>query len=469
MNNDHKNRSIYRRSFLAVLNAMLLSSYLLTLPGCDFLEPEISPDQVSNADVFQSDATTVSAINGVYAEFMLGVDPVYLLNGSMSLIGGLSSDELRPFSQSYIEFYNNEINPSGTTAQYYGWQYGYSVLYEVNAILEELPSATGVTDAVKNQVLGEAYFVRAFIQFYLTNLYGAIPIVTSTDYEVNTHLTRSPKADVYVQIEEDLLQAESLVADAYPSSYELRPCKSVVRALLARYYLYNEQMSEAAEYASQVISGSYSLEENLEDVFAISSSETIWHLIPANTNRVYVNEIQWFTPVSGVPTNVLSAQALSAIESGDNRLSEWADTLTYEDTLYYYPEKYGVASSVVDHYSVIMRLSEQYLIRAEAEAEQDELAAALADLNVIRERAGLAPWEEAHAADKESILEGIMKERQIEFFGEWGHRWFDLIRTGQADAVLGSLKPYWETTDQLWPIPTSEISVNTNLTQNDGY
>jgi hypothetical protein len=119
----------------------------------------------------------------------------------------------------------------------------------------------------------------------------------------------------------------------------------------------------------------------------------------------------------------------------------------------------------LDH-STVLRLAEQYLIRAEARTQQNNIAGAQADVNVIRHRAGLG---DTPANDKESLLTAIDQERKHELFNEWGHRWLDLKRTGRADAVLSAIKPQWKPTAVLFPIPESEIINNPALKQNPGY
>ena len=115
----------------------------------------------------------------------------------------------------------------------------------------------------------------------------------------------------------------------------------------------------------------------------------------------------------------------------------------------------------------MLRLAEQYLIRAEARARQGNIPGAQQDLNSIRNRAGLPNTTTSGPTE---ILEAIMEERQRELFTEGGHRWLDLKRTGRTTEVLAPLKPLWDPTDVLWPIPEDEIFNNSNLLpQNPGY
>jgi hypothetical protein len=135
---------------------------------------------------------------------------------------------------------------------------------------------------------------------------------------------------------------------------------------------------------------------------------------------------------------------------------------------YYYPYKYKIVSNAtISEYSMVLRLAEQYLIRAEARV-QNNLPGAIGDLNVLRARASLPAL--STTLSPAQVTTAIEHERQVELFTEFGHRWLDLKRTGRADAVLGQLKgANWQPTDVLYPLPLTEIQTNQNLTQNPGY
>jgi hypothetical protein len=141
----------------------------------------------------------------------------------------------------------------------------------------------------------------------------------------------------------------------------------------------------------------------------------------------------------------------------------------YAGTTYYFPYKYKIRTGYtpLNEYYTVLRLAEQYLIRAEARVYINDFAGAKADINTIRTRAGLS---NTSASDKASLLLAIEQERRIELFVEWGHRWLDLKRTGRASAILAPLKGAdWQSTDILWPIPQSQINTNPSLIQNPGY
>jgi hypothetical protein len=159
---------------------------------------------------------------------------------------------------------------------------------------------------------------------------------------------------------------------------------------------------------------------------------------------------------------------LSAFETGDQRKVAWTKTVTISGVPYTYPYKYKIgnnATSITEN-NILLRFSEQYLIWAEARAQLGNLSGAINDLNIIRTRAGLANTPAVSQAD---ILKAIQVERRVELFTELGFRWFDLKRWGIAAQVLAPLKPDWQETDLLYPIPLSQIDYNPFLTQNPGY
>ena len=440
---------------------------LAALVSCeDYLEPEVSPDQIYYETIFESEETAEAAIYGLYADFVLGSSPVYLMNGSLSVMGGLVSDELYDFSQAYLHYDVNEIISTGFEPAFYYWSETYRHVYTANAIIEGVESSN-LDEDLKNQIAGEAYFVRGLLYFQLLNIYGNIPIVTNTLYSENAAQPQAPAAEVYEQIISDLQQAESLLTEDYVSEGKVRPNKYVVQALLARVNLYRENWAKAEEYATQVINGPYSLSEDLSGVFDIASEGAIWQLIPSNPNSGSANEVRWFTP-GQTPTYVLTENLLDAFEEQDKRRTAWVGEVEYADGLYFYPTKF-VPGTTLDQYSTVFRIAEQYLIRAEARARLGNLEGAIEDLNEVRRvHGGLEPY--AGPVTEEAVIEAILQERRVEFFAEWGHRWFDLIRTGRAGEVLGELHPEtWEPTDILWPIPSSELEANPELEQNPGY
>lgn len=147
----------------------------------------------------------------------------------------------------------------------------------------------------------------------------------------------------------------------------------------------------------------------------------------------------------------------------------WTDSATVGTQTFYYPYKYKIAGgSPLQEYHIVFRLAEQYLIRAEARMHEGNLNGAIADVNIIRERAGLTAL--SLSLNVSQVTTAIAQERRIELFAEFGHRWLDLKRTGKADAVIGTLKPStWRPEAALWPVPLAQRNANPFLSQNKGY
>jgi hypothetical protein len=293
---------------------------------------------------------------------------------------------------------------------------------------------------------------------------------------------------VYQQIIKDLKDAQSNLSNNYQdqaglvTGEKIRPNKGAATALLARAYLYTGKWDSAVAQATAVINNTtnYNLNTDLNSVFLANSSEAIWQLKPSapgyNTYDGY-NFILTSRPGTGRFRVALSSNLVSTFEPGDNRFTKWVKTYTASAVTYYYPYKYKIGvvntSLPVTEYVMILRLAEQYLIRAEARAQSGDIPGAQSDLNMIRNRAGLA---NTTANDQASLLAAIQHERQVEFFTEWGHRWFDLKRTANLNAVMGSPGNVcsgkggtWSPDWALLPLPLLEILINQNLKQNAGY
>ena len=124
----------------------------------------------------------------------------------------------------------------------------------------------------------------------------------------------------------------------------------------------------------------------------------------------------------------------------------------------------------MSEYIIVLRLAEQYLIRAEARAQQGNLTGAIEDLDIIRARAGLP---HTAATTREDLLHAIAHERQVELFTEWGHRWFDMKRTNTIDIIMPAVCEQkggtWDSRWSLYPIPLKEVQRAPNIKQNPGY
>ncbi len=437
-----------------------------------FVEIPPPKTEITSETVFSNDASAISTLRGIYS--MMASNQNFM-NGELERFTGLSCDELDNYSSNaeQQQFYLPKLAAVNNIVYNVFWREAYKYIHNANGILEAAGRSVNLSAPVLSQLKGEAKFIRAICHFYLAGLFGNVPYVTTTDYRINSKLPRASLDQVYNGIIEDLLDSEELLAEDFSTSQGKRnqPNKGAAQALLARVYLYMANWPKAEEYSTKLINNnSYSLSANLSQVFMSGSSETIWQIEP-NVPGVNTMQGRLFiltnTPVNAFGKVALNANLVNAFEAGDQRRTQWVNSFVSGTNTWYYAYKYKKAfDPVVTEFSIILRLAEQYLIRSEARAQQNNISGAQSDLNMIRNRAfGMA--NPTMANDKPSLLLAIEEERKFEFFAE-GHRWLDLKRTGRAQVLLAG-KPDWQDTDLLYPIPQQEILINSNLSQNPGY
>ncbi len=358
----------------------------------------------------------------------------------------------------------------------------YSTIYASNSVLEGVAASGKVSSLLKQQLTGEAKFIREFCNFYLVNLFGDVPLIVTADWEQTRNMTRTPVTNIYNQIIEDLKNAQELLKTDYSVSVNgerTRATSWAATALLARVYLFKGDWMNAEQQAAQVISNTdfFNLEDDLNNTYLKTSREAIWQLQVIDNYPWATKEGNHFLPYdqSSTPNYYLTDQLAMAFEDNDKRKINWTgmytDTFVQPHKDYYYPAKFksrqGNPGNITEYYTPL-RMAEQYLIRAEARVQQNKLTEAADDVNIIRSRAGLPAL--SSSLSQTDLLQAISQENRIEFFAEWGHRWFDLKRTDKANAVLSPIKgAEWQTTDQLYPIPQLELQRAHGLTQNDGY
>jgi tetratricopeptide (TPR) repeat protein len=440
---------------------LIIGFGLVIFNGCSrFLEIGTPTSQVSKVSVFSDENTIKAAIRGIHQNLLVvgfgsgGVDGV-------SIIGGLSADEIRFINSSITqridreEIQNNTITPRNTEIEKI-WASFYTVIYGSNAILEGLAGNQTINQIRLSQLKGEVLFLRAFTYFYLINLFGDIPLVLSTNFRENAILPLSSVSDGYRQVLADLEKAYELLPTASQVEPMVNIGKHTAIALLARTHLYLGNWKEAEDYSSILIDkGSpFSLETNLDRVFLKGSSESIWSqpIININTSdaETYITRNEYF----------LNEGFQNIFSSDDERRIHWIK-LKNPALNRYIPFKYkSVTSGTTTEYSVIFRLSEQFLIRSEARLHLGKSEEAISDLDAVRRRAGLSSLQEDYSDLNENMIGAeIVKERRKELFCEWGHRWFDLKRHNMLHELAG-IKSGITVEDGWFPIPEKEVLKN---------
>lgn len=478
----------WRISFLLII---ILFSCIISCKKFITVGPPLTT--VNSYVVFENDAQAASVLTGIYTELMKKPLTSGAPGGggllALSVFPGLSADELVTTDitgKTLFPYYSNSLlNTIPANADF--WSQIYPIIYSANSAIEGLNNSKGISNNVKQQLLGEAKFVRAICYFYLVNLYGDVPLVLSTDFELNRLLPRTSKDSVWSKIKEDLLSAKSLLSEKYlqanvisESVDRVRPTTWAASALLARVYLYTANYEGAISESSIVINNNSLFGiVPLNEVFKMNSQEAIWQLMPVGSGvTANTREGSLFNLPSNGPSSsrniYLSDYVVNSFSPDDQRgqKGNWINYVTARGKRYYYPYKYkiGAVNTSVQEYSMVLRLAELFLIRAESKAWLGDIPGAASDLDIIRNRAGLP---NTTANDKETLLTANLDERQVELFSEWGHRWLDLKRTGIVDSVMSIVTPTkggsWNHNWQFYPIRNFEILRSPNVTQNPGY
>lgn len=438
------------------------------------LEVNNPADKTVGDDLFKDKESAESAVLSIYSAisttsnvFAAAITAYPAIYGDEAIYLGQS-----PSSQ---EFFNGAISTTNTAIEGNFWATTYHLVYQINACLDKLNSSTALTIATKNQLTGECRFLRAFIYFQMVQLFGEVPLVTVTDYRANEKMARTEIPAIKKHILNDLLVAKELLSETYPSVEKVRANKWTAAAMLARYYLNQQQWREAEEQATEIINtGLYRLTEP-DEVFLANSPEAIFQIRPVREGYNTMEGNAFIPSGAARPPYALTASLTGDFEANDKRWNAWVKSKVVNGITYYYPYKY---KRKIDpspdfkptEYSMVFRFSEILLIRAESRVFTDLLPEAIADLDAVRLRAGLPSVLAVHPdISGAELTDMIQHERRIEFFMECGHRWFDLKRTGKAYRTMLMIKPDWKATNGLWPIPASQRALNPSLTQNNGY
>lgn len=440
---------------------------LLGITSCDnALDVDLPSNQLSSESVYASEPTAEAAVNGIYQSMVAD----FFYNRVHTVLGE-TADELVPRTGIANIYSSNEIPETDGTINT-NWGELYKTIYNANNVIEGLTKSTSINAVKSKQWIAEAKFLRAYSYFYLTNLWGNVPLVLTTDVDVSALLPQSSQETVYAQILLDLTDAsKDLPADYKNYDQErIRATKWAAEALLARVNLYLERWNEASSHASAVINetGTYGLITGLTDTnspFIADNKESILQIPYFNVDYTYEGSSVFTTAGT-----LLLRKGNALFETGDARKTNW--TIDINDRLGVFlgiaPRKYqNDFGDSPSERSTLLRLAELYLIRAEARVKSNDITGAQQDINAIRNRALL---DNTTVTNPNQLLDLIALERQREFFAENGHRWLDLKRTGKLDETLSVLSDkIWKSTDNLYPIPEPAIRSNPFLNQNSGY
>lgn len=349
------------------------------------------------------------------------------------------------------------------------WNASYDVINRANNLIQKVPAVADLDQAEKDEIMGEAYFLRALSYHNLVKLWGGVPlrlepVPGATDVG---DVTRASAGAVYTQILADLAQAGALIS-AGPEATRTASL-GAVHAIEARVRLYQQDWTGAEAAAAQVESMGYVLTPNFSDLFSGNETpEDIFNVEFTSTQSQLVDfyylpkalggryEVAPTTGTSGIIAafDPASGGNIANYNPTDER-GIWSISRAGTRT---YAAKFRNPAG--DEDIPVIRLAEVILIRAEALARLNRLPEAVAEYNRVRLRAGLAA-DPVVGRTQADVLAAIARERRLELAFE-GDRWPDLIRTG---AVPPSVPVF----QQLLPIPQAEMDVSPNMQQNPGY
>jgi hypothetical protein len=414
-------------------------------------------------------ATAQAALNGAYDGLQSGA----YYGRDVLLLGDLPADNTvwTGTFQFLSDVATNQItadNPQVTGM----WTAIYQQIARDNVVLDRVPAVAGVPDSTKNRIAGEAYALRALGFHNLVKFWGAVPTPTApvTSPAEAAAYTRTPVPEVYAQILADLDQAARLIPATATNTRAVT--LNAVRALRARVLFYRASTTganAAADYQAALDAASAvltALRDTLTvpyaDLFSPTGTATSEDIFRVSFITAESNGMGSYYLRDGRGEVAPSPNLDAAYPAGDARKA-WSIRTTGVAARPLNGNKFSTVAGT-EHVHVI-RLAELVLIKAEVLARQGNLAAAVAEYNKVRVRAGLRPHVlNTDVTTQAQVLAAIDLERRLELAFE-GDRWPDLVRRGVAGTVKALAKPGYV----LFPIPQRDIRTSDNLTQNPDY
>lgn len=477
----------------ALYKFFLATALIASAVACDD-DIDLSPEQsLTTEAAFANEATATASLLGVYSTAQ-----------DLDVLGGLTL-VLNEYMADNMEFVGSfptlqEINNYATIASNVSVQAifrdHYITVLSANAVIARVPGINdpSFTDAEKKQLVAEAKFMRALIYFNLVTMFGqpfnvnngatpGVPLVLTPDILDGKTVfpARNTVAEVYAQIEKDLIEAIPDLPRTYSTADQRRgrATKGAANGLLSRLYLYKGDNANAIVRSDSVL--------NVTSLYGLAADFTFYD---ANTNEDVFSIQMTTTDNSRTGAGGLAGYMLPASRGGrgdgpmstnlvaafDQTTDRRFTTLTFRGTnaasaTSTFSNKYKDGVTNQDN-APIMRVAEVILNKAEAlvKSTNSVNAEAITLLNRIRTRAGLAARTAADFADANALLTAILNERRLELAME-GHRRMDLLRNGLPLRTTGPGATASRPGDPkvILPIPSREIDLGSSLPQSPGY
>ncbi len=477
-------------------NIAYILAFVVILSSCKKSFLELSPVSNANANaVFKTRSDFDLAVNAAYATLYT----IYAPKGAMSFTGELMSDNVTvstlAISGSFTivdqQAFRDYTVASNNSGVYNFWVDYYTSLYQVNIVLDKIVGAD-LDEAYKKQIIAEMKFLRALYYFNMVQMWGDLPLVTKPIIGEEAYaMKRSPKADVYNLIVEDLTAAAADLAEPGSEPAKGRASKGAAKTLLGKVYLTMGDKAKAAQTLKEVVDNyggsKYDLLPGFGSLWGNTSAhkntkESIFEIQylggAANPYSTYWSAFAPFENFSitkyGGGMNMVTDDLYNEYENGDTRRDVSFFT-GYDKGGVFVPIKFnkkwvdltapldgGVEAS--NNNFMILRYADVLLLLTEATGDPQYM-------NRVRARAGLPLFGSAGypSAKYPTIELAVEHERRMEFALEF-QRWFDLKRTGRAVAVLSAKGKAVNNDKLLLPVPQYALGQNPNLgPQNPGY
>ncbi len=474
---------------------------LISLGSCkDFLTEELK-GSFSSETFFQNDKQAIQAVNGVYDAVAFNS-----FSNALWVFGDVASDDAvkggNPGDQSeitYIDEFNADAN-NGIISNY--WAFTYEAISRANNVIANVPNVP-MEDELKNRIIGEAKFLRAYCYFNLVNVFGKVPLkLLPQQNQATIHVPLSDISAIYQQIEKDLSDAVIVLPLSYNAPDKGRITKSAALAMLGKVQIYQQKWSEALSSFQQVeATGIHRLLTNYNDNFKIAfenSEESIFEIQHKTGSNPFTGNAlnQWFAPPAegGYYFNAPTQSLVDAFESSvtgeaDPRLDAsvgrdgqpWLNgdifSATWSPTGFLTKKHQQPLSEIPsslkgdgDLNYIYLRYADLLLMKAEAFNETGKADSAIVNLNKVRQRArnsfnGEIPSDllaNITTSDQNQLRTAIRKERRVELAQEF-HRFFDLMRWGKAEAEAALGQDFDFDAKRHFPIPQAESDANQGI------
>ncbi|MFH1118309.1 MAG: RagB/SusD family nutrient uptake outer membrane protein [Bacteroidota bacterium] len=478
---------------------IILVIVLVSFSSCtDFLTEDLK-GKFSSDTFYQNEQQAMQAVNAVYDAVAFNSP-----NNGIWVFGDVASDDAvkggNPGDQAeitYIDEFDVDAN-NGVINNY--WGFAYEAIARANNVIANVP-AVSMDETIRNRIIGEAKFLRAYSYFNLVNVFGKVPLKLLPQISMETiHVPLSEVSAIYQQIEQDLSDAVGVLPDNYDASDAGRITRGAALAMLGKVKLYRQEWSAAIGYFQQVDAlGIYKLLPDYADNFRLdheNSIESIFEIQHLSGQEPFTGNAlnQWFAPAAegGYYFNAPTQGLVDAFErsitgevdprldatlgrdgqiwlNGETFSESWSPSTGYLTKKHQQPLS-EVSSSLKgdgDLNYIYLRYADVLLMKAEAFIENGQADSARANLNKIRQRAragfnGTPPddlLEDITSADHNLIKAAIRAERRVEL-GQEFHRYFDLMRWGKSVAETALGPDFNYETKRYMPIPQAETDAN---------